>query len=39
VIHNFRTALVDADGKIADFYSGNQWQPSAVASQIQSLQK
>lgn len=39
VIHNLRTALVDADGKIADFYSGNQWQPSAVASQIQSLQK
>jgi protein SCO1/2 len=39
VIHNLRTALLDADGKIAEFYSGNQWQPSSVAAQLQSLQR
>ena len=39
VIHNLRTALLDADGKIADFYSGNQWKPSDVAAQLQLLQK
>jgi len=39
VIHNLRTALLDADGKVADFYSGNQWKPSEVGAQLQSLQK
>jgi protein SCO1/2 len=39
VIHNLRTALLDADGKIAGFYSGNQWKPSEVAAQIQALQR
>ncbi len=39
VIHNLRTALLDADGKIAEFYSGNQWKPSDVAAQLQALQK
>jgi protein SCO1/2 len=39
IVHDLRTALVDADGKIADFYRGNQWQPSDVASQIVALQR
>ena len=39
IIHDLRTALVDANGKIADFYSGNQWKPADVATQIEELQK
>lgn len=39
IIHDLRTALLDADGKIDDFYSGNQWKPTDVAARIQALQK
>ena len=39
VIHNLRTTLIDADGKVFELYSGNQWQPAAVASQLQQLQR
>jgi protein SCO1/2 len=39
IIHDLRTALVDADGKIAEFYRGNQWKPADLAAQIETLQK
>jgi len=39
IIHDLRTALLDADGKIAEFYSGNQWKPSSVALELAALQK
>lgn len=39
VIHNLRTAVLDADGKVAEFYTGNQWKPAEVAAQMQTLQK
>jgi protein SCO1/2 len=39
IIHDLRTALVDADGKIADFYSGNEWKPADVAARIEELEK
>ncbi len=39
IIHNLRTALLDADGRIAEFYSDNQWKPSDLATQITALQK
>lgn len=39
IIHDLRTALVDADGKIAEFYSGNQWKPADLVLQIEALQK
>ncbi len=39
IVHDLRTALVDADGKIAEFYSGNQWKPADLALQIEALQK
>ena len=39
IIHDLRTALLDADGKIAGFYSGNQWKPADLAAQIEALQK
>jgi protein SCO1/2 len=39
IIHDLRTALLDADGKIASFYRGNQWKPDDLAAQIEALQK
>ncbi len=39
IIHDLRTALLDADGKIASFYRGNQWKPADLAAQIEALQK
>ena len=39
IIHNLRTALLDADGRIAEFYSDNQWKPSDLAARIAALQK
>jgi protein SCO1 len=39
VIHNLRTALLDADGKIFELYLGNQWKPADLAAQLQELQK
>ena len=39
VIHNLRTALLDADGNISELYLGNQWKPADVAAQLQELQK
>jgi cytochrome oxidase Cu insertion factor (SCO1/SenC/PrrC family) len=39
VIHNLRTALLDADGNIFELYLGNQWKPADVTAQLQELQK
>ena len=39
VVHNLRTALLDADGNISELYLGNQWKPADVAAQLQELQK
>jgi protein SCO1 len=39
IVHDLRTALVDADGKIAEFYTGNRWQPSDLAPRIEALQR
>jgi protein SCO1/2 len=39
VIHNLRTALLDANGTISELYLGNQWKPADVAAQLQELQK
>jgi protein SCO1 len=39
VIHNLRTALLDADGKLVELYLGNQWQPAEVAAQLSGLQR
>jgi protein SCO1/2 len=39
IIHDLRTALLDADGKIAGYERGNQWKPSDIASRIAALQK
>lgn len=39
IIHDLRTALLDANGSIAELYSGNQWRPSEAASKITELQR
>jgi protein SCO1/2 len=39
IIHNLSTALLDADGSIAEFYRGNQWTPDEAAAKIAALQK
>jgi protein SCO1/2 len=39
IIHDLRTALVDGDGKIAEFYRGNQWKPTDLATRIEALQR
>lgn len=39
IIHNLRTALLDADGRIAEFYSDNQWKPADLAARVAALEK
>jgi protein SCO1/2 len=39
VVHNLRTALLDPDGRVAAFYSGNKWKPDEVADQLVQLQR
>jgi protein SCO1/2 len=39
IIHDLSTALIDADGKVAEFHRGNQWEPDEVASSIAKLQR
>jgi protein SCO1/2 len=39
IVHNLRTTLLDADGKVFELYSGNRWKPADVAAQLQQLQR
>lgn len=39
VTHNLRTTLVDADGRIAKIYSGTDWTPSSVLSDLRGILK
>lgn len=39
IIHNLRTAIIGPDGKLAAFYTGNQWKPEEVAARLALLQK
>ncbi len=34
ITHNLRTFLIDADGRVAKIYSGNDWTPSAVLADL-----
>jgi protein SCO1/2 len=36
ITHNLRTALIDADGRIAKIYSGNEWTPSIVLADLRA---
>jgi len=37
IVHSLSTTLVGPDGKVADWYSGNDWNPSDVAQEVQSV--
>ncbi len=39
IIHNLRTAIIAPDGKLAEFYTGNQWKPEEAAARLAQLQK
>jgi protein SCO1/2 len=39
VIHNLRTTLVDADGRIVQIYSGADWTSSTVLSDLRGILK
>jgi len=37
IVHSLSTTLIGADGKVADWYSGNDWSPADVAQAILKL--
>jgi protein SCO1/2 len=37
ITHNLRTAIVDADGKLAKVYTGNEWSPEQVLTDLKGL--
>jgi protein SCO1/2 len=37
ITHNLRTTLVDADGRVAQIYSGNDWTPADVLKDVRTL--
>jgi protein SCO1/2 len=37
ITHNLRTAIVDADGKLAKVYTGNEWSPEQLLADLKSL--
>lgn len=37
VTHNLRTTLIGADGRIVQIYSGSEWTPAAVLSDLRAL--
>jgi protein SCO1/2 len=37
ITHNLRTAIVDADGKLAKVYTGNEWTPEQVIADLKGL--
>jgi protein SCO1/2 len=39
ITHTLSTALLDANGKVAEFYTGNGWSPSEVAGKLAALQR
>ena len=37
IVHSLQTALIAPDGKLAKLYSGNEWKPSDVVTDIRAL--
>jgi protein SCO1/2 len=35
IIHALRTVIVNPDGEVAKIYSGNEWKPEEVVSELQ----
>jgi protein SCO1/2 len=38
ITHNLRTAIIDADGKLAKAYTGNDWSPEQVLEDLRKLE-
>jgi protein SCO1 len=36
IVHNLRTVVIGADGRLARIFNGNEWQPSDVVSALRS---
>lgn len=39
ITHTLSTTLLDSDGKVAEFFAGNQWTPSEAAQKLAALVK
>jgi protein SCO1/2 len=37
IIHSLKTAVIAPDGKLVKLYSGNEWKPSEILSELQSI--
>ena len=37
ITHNLRTAIVDADGRLAKIYIGNEWTPEQVLADLRPI--
>ncbi len=37
ITHNLRTAIVDADGKLVKVYTGPDWKPEQVVTDLEAL--
>jgi protein SCO1/2 len=37
ITHNLRTAIVDAEGRLVKVYTGNQWKPEEVVSDLKAV--
>jgi protein SCO1/2 len=37
ITHNLRTAIVDADGKLAKVYTGNEWSPEELLTDLKTV--
>ncbi len=37
ITHNLRTVVIDADGKLARVYTGNEWTPSQILDDLKSV--
>jgi protein SCO1/2 len=37
ITHNLRTAIVDADGKLAKVYTGNEWSPEELLADLKTV--
>jgi protein SCO1 len=37
ITHRLRTAIVDADGKLAQVYTGNEWKPSQLVADLKAV--
>jgi len=37
IVHSLRTAIIDADGKLAKLYRGNEWKPEEIVAELRYL--